>query len=157
MKCYKINVIPYRSMFQETDEGLKRFKPLRDTGEPNELPVDQFSGKRFFRNECGWPMNDIMAYEESQNDTVAAAVLRRVKVLPQDSGDHCETLQERFDTIVPSNWSSPSEFVGISKRLAKIQYEKMQQKVEAARLAQEASKRSGKVVKKDLIVEPKDQ
>lgn len=139
MKVHKINNRPYSSMFCSSDRGIVRKVEKRETGAVNELPVDQFSGKRFFRNECGWPMNDIMAYEESQNDTIAQAVLRRINVMPQNVGDQCETLQERFDTIVPSNWSSPAEYVGISKRLASYQLQKIRAKAEAARAQVEAA------------------
>lgn len=139
MKVHKINNRPYTSMFSNSDRGVVRKVAKRDTGAADELPVDQFSGKRFFRNDCGWPMNDIMAYEESQNDTIAQAVLRRINVMPSNLGDKCESLQERFDTIVPSNWSSPAEYVGISKRLASYQLQKIRAKAEAAQAKAEAA------------------
>lgn len=95
--------------------------PLNDDGSPKVLPIDQFSGKRFLLNECGFPTNDIMAYEEAQNDALARTVLSRINMQVQNRGDGL-TLQQRFDRICPANWSSPAEYVRMSKRLAEMQY-----------------------------------
>lgn len=95
--------------------------PLNDDGSPNVLPIDQFSGKSFLLNECGFPTNDIMAYEEAQNDALARTVLSRLNMQAQNRGDGL-SLQQRFDRICPANWSSPAEYVRMSKRLAEMQY-----------------------------------
>lgn len=95
--------------------------PLNQDGSPKVLPIDQFSGKRFLLNECGFPTNDIMAYEEAQNDALARTVLSRLNMQAQNRGDGL-TLQQRFDRICPANWSSPAEYVRMSKRLAELQY-----------------------------------
>lgn len=95
--------------------------PLNDDGSPKVLPIDQFSGKRFLLNECGFPTNDIMAYEEAQNDALARTVLSRLNLQAQNRGDGL-SLQQRFDRICPANWSSPAEYVRMSKRLAEMQY-----------------------------------
>lgn len=95
--------------------------PLNPDGSPKVLPIDQFSGKRFLLNECGFPTNDIMAYEEAQNDALARTVLSRINMQAQNRGDGL-TLQQRFDRICPANWSSPAEYVRMSKRLAELQF-----------------------------------
>lgn len=156
MKTYKLNNIPYSHMLRETDQGVKRVCAMRETGVPDELPVDQFSGKKFFRNASGWPMNDIMAYEEAQNDSIARAIVNRIQVLDNVRGDNCETLEERFNTVVPSNWSSPAEYVSLNKKVAKIQYEKTAAKVKAAQAAaaQKAAKAKAAKPDKNITVEP---
>lgn len=78
------------------------------------LPVDQFSGKPFCLNSQGFPMNDIMIYEQSQASSVAEAALRRILVLHPESIDQNLTPDEMFERIVPANWSSPAEFVQAS-------------------------------------------
>lgn len=87
------------------------------------LPVDQFSGKRFMRNASGFPMNDIMAYEETQNDSIARAVLSRINVVNNGKPDDL-TVQEQFDRIIPSNWSSPAEYLSVCEKFGKMAYSK---------------------------------
>lgn len=82
---------------------------------PLVLPIDQFSGRPFNLNPQGFPMNDIMAYEHAQSDSYAESVLRRINVLHPDSVDQNLSPDEMFEQIVPSNWSSPAEYVRASK------------------------------------------
>ena len=91
-------------------------------GVPLVLNVDQFSGKPFCLNAQGFPMNDIMMYEGSQSASFAETVLRRINVLHPDSVDQNLTPEQMFEQIVPSNWSSPAEFVRAAKIFAEKWY-----------------------------------
>lgn len=96
------------------------------------LPVDQFSGKPFCLNPQGFPMNDIMIYEQSQSSSVAESALRRIHVLHPDNIDQSLTPDEMFERIVPANWSSPAEFVHASKIFGQKWYAREQEKVSKA-------------------------
>lgn len=141
MKTYKLRSCdPCGAMFRtiskvvnEKDSKGKNVKktvvrrvlnvPLNPDGSFKQLPIDQFNGKSFLRNACGWPMNDIMAYEETQNESIARAVLSRISMIKGDSGDGL-TDQERFERIVPANYSSPAEFLSISEKFGRLSYAK---------------------------------
>ena len=92
------------------------------------LPVDQFSGKPFCLNPQGFPMNDIMIYEQSQASSVAEAALRRIHVLHPDNIDQSLTPDEMFERVVPANWSSPAEFVQASKIFGQKWYAREREK-----------------------------
>lgn len=137
MKTSKIRVsMPYVSMFVCTPVEVKVVNSKKDSkkkeefikvnlvsfngqadsrGMPLVLPVDQFSGKPFNLNPQGFPMNDIMAYEHAQSNSYAESVLRRINVLHPESIDQNLTPDEMFEHIVPSNWSSPAEYVRAHK------------------------------------------
>lgn len=87
------------------------------------LPVDQFSGKSFLRNSCGFPMNDILAFETVQSDQLARAVIHRTQILDLPKNQEMSD-EDVFATIVPSNWSSPAEFVRASQKYAQYAYAK---------------------------------
>ena len=55
------------------------------------LAIDQFSGKRFMLNENGFPMSDIEAFETSQSDSVARAVLQRIQQIYPESNSEILT------------------------------------------------------------------
>lgn len=125
---------------QKTDVKGKKAKPIVTTlhvmkkkmrrdehGNILVLDVDQFSGKRFLLNSCGWPMNDIQIFEEAQSDSIARAALSRLKVLGSREDDGL-TLEQRFERIVPSNWSSPAEYVKLQRRFAELAIKDMQNK-----------------------------
>lgn len=95
------------------------------------LPVDQFSGKPFCLNPQGFPMNDIMIYEQCQASSVAEAALRRIHVLHPESIDQNLTPDEMFERIVPANWSSPAEFVQASRIFGQKWYAREKSKVPA--------------------------
>lgn len=96
------------------------------------LPIDQFSGRPFCLNTQGFPMNDIMIYENSQASSVAEAALRRIHILHPDNIDQSLTPDEMFERIVPANWSSPAEFVEASKIFASKWHAREQAKAAAA-------------------------
>lgn len=82
------------------------------------LSIDQFSGKRFMLNDNGFPMNDIEAFETSQSDSVARAVLQRIHEIHPESIPQNLTPDQMFSRVMPANWSSPAEFVRASKMFA---------------------------------------
>ena len=96
------------------------------------LPIDQFSGRPFCLNPQGFPMNDIMIYEQSQSSSFADSVLRRINVLHPESIDQNLSPEEMFERIVPANWSSPAEFVQASKIFASKWHAREQAKAAAA-------------------------
>lgn len=97
------------------------------------LDVDPFGTSRRLLNPCGFPMNDIMAFETAQSDSVARTILQRIKVLP-DSGltEDGRTVDEHFEDICPSNWSSPAEYVRYQKMVAEHYYKRAKAKADAA-------------------------
>lgn len=97
--------------------------PLNPDGTFVVLPIDQFSGKSFMKNSCGFPMNDIMAYEDTQNDSIARAVLNRINVVNNGKPEDL-SVQEQFDRIVPSNWSSPAEYLSVCEKFGTMAYNK---------------------------------
>lgn len=136
MKCFKIRVSEPSPMLRcvtevavKSDSSNKSKNisviikniPRNSDGSFIVLPVDQFSGKRFMLNASGFPMNDIMAYEETQNDSIARAVLSRINVVNNGKTDDL-TVQEQFDRIIPSNWSSPAEYLSVCEKFGKMAY-----------------------------------
>lgn len=114
-------------------------------GSTKKLPIDQFNGKYFLRNASGFPMNDIMAYEEAQNDSIARAVLSRISVIKQ-SPQIARSDQELFDTIVPANYSSPAEYLSICEKFGRLAFAKAE-KIRAD-VAMKASARKAAAAKK---------
>lgn len=100
------------------------------------LPIDQFSGKRFLLNDNGFPMNDIEAFETSQSDSVAQAVLQRIMEIHPESLPQNLTPEQMFSRVMPANWSSPAEFQRASRMFAERFYNEASQ----ARAAQDAAK-----------------
>lgn len=112
---------------------------MDDKGHLLVLPIDQFSGRPFCLNPQGFPMNDIMIYEQSQSVSVAESALRRIKVLHPDSIDQNLSPEEMFEHIVPANWSSPAEYVHASKAFTQKWYARARAKAEAEASAVETS------------------
>lgn len=137
MKTHKIRVSEPCSMLKRTIEvsvssGKKNNKKVtvvipnikqNDDGSFDVLPIDQFSGAHFMLNDCGFPMNDIMAYEDTQNESIARAVLSRIHVIDNGKPENL-SLQEQFDNIVPSNWSSPAEYLSLHEKFARIAFDR---------------------------------
>lgn len=98
------------------------FAPVRDDGSVAELPVDQFSGQDFMLNPNGFITNDIMMFEECQSDSVARAILQRLKIQHPQSLDQSLSLDEMMAQCVPSNYGSPAEFVTANKMIAEKAY-----------------------------------
>lgn len=111
--------------------------PRNDNGNIVSLPIDQFTGKHFLKNACGFPMNDILAFESVQSDQLARAVLQRTQILnlPQNADI---PLEDQFAAIIPSNWSSPAEFVRASQKYAQYAYVKQQDALRAEALRRAA-------------------
>ena len=72
------------------------------------LPVDQFSGQPFMKNENGFIMNDIQAFNETQSDGIARAILSRTPVFKKDTTEDGLSVDQRLDEIIPSNCCSPA-------------------------------------------------
>lgn len=103
------------------------------------LPVDQFSGQPFMKNDNGFIMNDIQAFNETQSDGIARAILSRTPVFKKDNVDDGLSVEQRLDEIIPSNCCSPAEFSRISKHIASLRYQREQARQEAAVAAQQAA------------------
>lgn len=97
----------------------------------DELDVDQFSGQDFMINPNGFITNDIMMFEECQSDSVARAVLHRLKILHPESMDQRLTLDQMMARCVPSNYGSPAEFVSAHKSVAEKCYKLYEQDYKA--------------------------
>lgn len=106
------------------------------------LNVDQFGTSKHLLNPCGFPMNDIMAFEEVQSDAVARQILQRIPVL-KDSGitEDARTIDEHFEDLCPRDWSSPAEYVRYQKKVAENYYSRIAKKAEAARKKAESEKK----------------
>lgn len=100
------------------------------------LPVDQFSGQPFMKNSNGFIMNDIQAFNETQSDGIARAILSRTPVFKKDTTEDGLSVDQRLNEIIPSNCCSPAEFARISKHIATQRYEREQAR-QAAVLAQQ--------------------
>ena len=139
---------PYGAMYTVTqkevtvvdDKKKKKVVPISvlvpnsqidDKGRLLVLPIDQFSGRPFCLNPQGFPMNDIMIYEQSQSASVAESALRRINILHPESIDQNLSPEEMFERIVPANWSSPAEFVHASKAFANKFYARQKAKADA--------------------------
>lgn len=134
MKKRKIyNGFPFQSLFHVDVERDKKSRVSKvvysldpiaaknAAGDIDVLPVDQFSGKKFLLNASGWPMNDIMIFEQAQSDSVARAALARIKEI-KSPAQRALTPQQMFDRIVPSNWSSPAEYLRASETFARLNF-----------------------------------
>lgn len=119
------------------------------------LPVDQFSGQSFMKNENGFIMNDIQAFNETQSDGIARAILSRTPVFKKDTVEDGLSVDQRLDEIIPSNCCSPAEFSRISKKIATIRYQREQARQEAIIAAQQAALK--KQPKKVNVEKPKTE
>lgn len=127
---------PFGNMLRSVNGQPALYANTSDRGLIESLPVDQFSGKSFLLNSCGFPMNDIMIFEEAQSDSVARAALARIKQVNAGNPNDGLTLEQRFQRIVPANWSSPAEYVRASQTLARMNLAEVADRQRAAALAQ---------------------
>ena len=159
MRTHKIRLTPVSSIGvslvvdgakknQKASERLVYTSCTDDKGLLQPLAIDQFSGKRFMLNENGFPMSDIEAFETSQSDSVARAVLQRIKQIHPESISQNLTPEQMFSRVVPANWSSPAEFVRASKKFAECCYNEAAQ-VRAAQAAAQAAAQSATAKKPD--------
>lgn len=118
------------------------------------LNIDQFSGKRFMLNDNGFPMNDIEAFETSQSDSVAQAVLQRIKEIHPDSIPQNLTPDQMFSRVMPANWSSPAEFVRASKMFAERYFNESQAAAAKAAAAKASAVSAKKPDPNSVKVEP---
>ena len=114
--------------------------PLSKQRFNRQLDIDNFGTSKKLLNPCGFPMNDIMAYENAQSETVARSILQRINVV-KDTGltQDGRSIEEHFDDLCPVSWSSPAEYVRYQKLVAENYYRRAESKAEAARLAKEAA------------------
>ena len=168
MRTHKIRLVPSSSIgVMLVVDGSKKngadaerlvFTSCTDEkGIVQRLNVDQFSGKHFLVNENGFPMNDIEAFETSQSDSIAQAVLQRIKEIYPESISQNFTPEQMFDRVMPSNWSSPAEFVRASTMFAERFYKETaaQRAAQAAAQAAAAAKKSAsKDNSQSVVVEP---
>lgn len=165
MRTHKIRLMPASSIgVALVTEGTKKngksaesivfTSCVDEKGLLQPLNIDQFSGKRFMLNENGFPMNDIEAFETSQSDSVAQAVLQRIKEIHPESIQQNLTPEQMFARVMPSNWSSPAEFVRASKMFAERFYNESAQMRAAQAAAAKAAAASKKPDPNTVKVEP---
>lgn len=135
MRTYKVRTQPILKSNQALNsEGkVEHTFILNKDGSIKELPIDQFAGRGFMLNSDGWIKNDIQAYEEAQSDSVARKILQRISIVNSPNQEDGLSLEDRLNEIIPSNYSSPAEFVRISRRLGELKFAREQaskQKVE---------------------------
>lgn len=163
MRTHKIRLTPAHSIGvalviegskskKDASERLVFTSCVDEKGLLQPLNVDQFSGKTFMLNENGFPMNDIEAFETSQSDSVARAILQRIKEIHPESIQQNLSAEQMFSRVMPANWSSPAEFVRASKMFAERFYNESAQiraahaaAVKAKKVVSEPSKTSVKV------------
>lgn len=108
-----------------------------DKGNNKELVVDNFATQPTLQNPYGWPMNDIMAFETAQSESVARAVLQRIKVNPEAKPEDVKlSVEQQFDSLCPANWDSPAEFIRYQKASAEMAYKRAQKRFEAKQKAE---------------------
>lgn len=117
------------------------------------LNIDQFSGQSFMKNENGFIMNDIQAFNETRSDGIARTILSRCPVFQSDTIDDGLSVEERLSEIIPENACSPAEFLAVSKRIATIRYYREQSRLEEAR-ARAAQQRKPTPKKVDVVTDP---
>lgn len=153
MKAFKLrSVNPYSGMFEEYQKKVKDEKSKKEVvitclvssaprsvhDVPKPLSVDQFAGQKFMLNASGFPMNDILAFESVQSDQLARAVLARTQILNMPKNTEMP-LEDQFAQIVPSNWSSPAEYVRACKKFGQYAYAKQMDALRAAQAAEAAN------------------
>lgn len=112
-------------------------------GNAKELDIDSFSVQPAMLNCYGFPMNDIMAYETSQSESVARSVLQRIKVNPEIPGtDLKKSVDDQFVDLCPANWDSPAEFLRYQQSVAERAYKRASElrKLNEEKLAREKEK-----------------
>lgn len=106
------------------------------TGEVVLLPVDCFSYQPALVNPCGFPMNDVYAYEHAASDSVAETILRRMDLRPDVDANKDMPIEQKIEQMVPRNWCSPAEYLRYTRGVAEKYYKREQ----ARKAAEAASK-----------------
>lgn len=73
--------------------------------------------KDFMRNFFGWIRNDIQQYMAASDDAVRESILRNLEQV-RSSKNKDATLQDVFDSIIPSNVQTPAEIQRFGRVLA---------------------------------------
>lgn len=107
------------------DETIIDTTLVNADGELQICAVDQFSGQPFMLNDNGFPMNDIMVFEEAQSDSVARAALERLQILHPDNMPVGTSPRDLLNSIVPANFSTPAEYLKIQSVFAKDWYNRI--------------------------------
>ena len=116
--------------FKTKDNNIALVYPRRKDGSLKELDVDQFSGQPFMLNANGFICNDIMMFEQCQSDSVARAVLSRIKVLHPEAISQDFKLDDMMDLAVPANFGTLAEYVTLNKGFAEKVYSLKQAEVQ---------------------------
>ena len=163
MKAFKLRSMnPYSGMFEEYQKKVKDEKskkvvvmtclvssaPRSVHDVPKSLPVEQFAGQKFMLNASGFPMNDILAFESVQSDQLARAVLARTQILDMPKNTEMP-LEDQFAQIVPSNWSSPAEYVRACKKFGEYAYAKQMDAIRASHVVKTTDQNGNK---QDVVV-----
>lgn len=94
------------------------------TGEVELLPIDPFSTQPALINPCGFPMNDIYAYENAASDSIAEAILNRINTVPAPDQNKDMSIQDKIELCVPRNWCSPAEYLRYTEGITRKAYER---------------------------------
>lgn len=125
---------------RSVDSIFTPIDPLDKSRVNKKLDVDPFGTSQKLLNPCGFPMNDIMAFEHAQSESVARTILQRINVI-KDTGltSDSRSVDEHFADLCPSNWSSPSEYVRYQKMVAENYYKRVEAKAAVAAAAKKAA------------------
>lgn len=127
----------YVTEYLHDDGSIEELFPdTFEDGSPKVVNIDQFSGQPFMTNTEGFIINDIMAFEESQSDSVARSVLSRIKVIKSDSLPADMPVGEAFKRVLPASMQSPAELV----RCEQVFAEQMYNDAKAAKALEDAKK-----------------
>lgn len=165
MRTHKIRITPVSTIgvklftdgLSKNDKATVRLvytSCVDEKGNLQKLNIDQFSGKRFMLNENGFPMNDIEAFETSQSDSIAQAVLQRIKEIHPENIDQNLNPDQMFSRVMPANWSSPAEFVRASRMFAERYYDESARARAVKASANSAKQESTKKPDTSVTVEP---
>lgn len=106
------------------------------TGNVKILNIDCFSYQPALVNPCGFPMNDVYAYEHAASDSVAEAILRRIDLQPASDANKDMPIEEKIANTVPRNWCSPAEYLRYVRGVTEKYYKRDQ----ARKAAEDAKK-----------------
>lgn len=119
------------------------------------LNVDQFGTAKQLLNPCGFPQNDIMAFENAQSESVARTILQRISV-NKDTGvvNDERSIEEHFADLCPSSWSSPAEYVRYQQLVAENYYKRVESKKAAAEAAKRLAQQQAIKDAQNINVDP---
>lgn len=90
------------------------------------VPVDQFSGQDFFRNEAGWCRNTISALARCETlEQYKMLASRLVKIDPKCDNFQGLTIEERFKLIRPRGCQLPCEVNVYAETIASVDAERL--------------------------------